>query len=689
MQVFRLRALIQPTFVLFVLALIGSGCSGPATVQQTAAPPDDPNVVARYTQGVITLDDFERAYAKTAGGRDAAADDSLQAYVDFLERYLDFRLKVQAALDAGLDRDSSLQQEIAAYREQLARPYLLEQEVKAPLLRDLYEKKKEVLSASHILIRVAPDAAPEDTLAAYQKMVALRDSVLAGADFGELAVRHSEDPSAQGDGLGARGYLGYFSGGRMVKAFEDWAYRTPPGEVSPVFRTRYGYHIIQVHERKPRPDDIHLRHIMVRPKGQTAADTAAALARLDSIRTMLAAGEPFEKLAETYSDDKGSARNGGDLGWISYDSPLITPLHQAAFALENPGDVSEPVLTRFGYHLLKLDERRSLPSFEEDLPNLEKTLARLPRSNDAQKAFTRGIRERLGVTVDSALVERVFAVDQGDSTFYLLSRGSLPDSLRALPFATMGQATYTVGALLDFARSKTSPRRIDNRRLLYDTIDRFLDDRAIDLEVSALEERDPTFRETMQEFRDGLLLFRLMEDSVWTVASTDSAGLYAYYQAHADAYWFPERTRVIAFHHRSDSLLNALKARMEAGESVATIAREAYEDPLNTLRIDTTYLSGPTNSVYDRALDLPAGGLSDVISQAKGFVLLRNDGLEPPRAKTFEEARAEVINDYQQELEQALVQRLRARYKARTYPERLVQAFAAERRGRSVSSATQ
>ncbi len=657
-----------------LIALLLVGCSGP---REMTPPTNDPpsDVVALFDGGVVTLDEFETQYARSVGGRAAAADDSLSEYQDFLKRYLDFRLKVQAAKDAGLDRDSSLQTEIARYRNQLARPYLLEQRVTDPLLRDLYEKRKEVVDASHILIRLAPNASPEDTLEAYRRIAALRDSVLQGVDFGALAYRHSEDPSAQSNGLGARGRLGYFSGGRMVKAFEDVAFKTPVGQVSEIFRSPYGYHLVYVHDHKAKPNDIRIAHIMIRIKGNTAADTLAALARVDSVRALLAEGRDFAEVAKEYSEDMGSARAGGDLGFVSYDSRLIEPLKSTAFALEHVGDLSEPVLSRFGYHIIKLVEIREPRSFEASKEDLKAALARLPRSTESMRKFAAQIREREGDRLDTALVYSVFDTTSSDSVFVVFSRGGLPDSLLALKFASIGDSTYTLGELIAFTQKNTVPRQQDARKMVLQGINTFLDDRAVDVEVSKLEERDPDFRATMDEFRNGLLLFRLMEDSVWTAAAQDSAALRSYYEAHAEKYRFPDRTRIISFYSASDSLLNALGAQLDAGMSVADVEASVLFDPDHNLSVDTTFVEGPTNSVFDQAFDLEPGAHTNAVPYTKGFILMVNDGVEPARAKSFEEAQAEVINDYQKVLEDRLLARLHQRYHARLFPERLTRAF--------------
>ena len=669
----RMKAfLFSLPLTLFVL----TSCGG----SRVMAPPRDtvaPDVVALIGGEPFTLAEFETQYTRTSGDRTQASGDSMGTYVDFLERYVDYRLKVKKALELGLDQDPRIVEEVDNYRRQLARPYLLEREVTEPLLRDLYAKQQLVVDASHILIRLDDNASPADTLDAYHRLSALRDSALAGADFGDLAIRYSEDPSAKGNGLGERGHLGYFSGGRMVKAFEDWAFRTPVGEVSPVFRSPYGYHLVLVHDRKARPDDIRIAHIMIRPGGRTHADTLAALARVDSIRGLLAKGESFADLARALSDDPSSGKSGGDLGFISYDSRLIQNMKDTAFALENINDISEPILTPYGYHLIQLTGRREHRSYEESIEDLKKDIGRLPRVKQAEDAFARRLLKKNGLSVDTALVMSVFASYTPDSLQQALSSLTLPDTVAATTFARLGTLTYTLDDLLGFAKSRRLVRKPTIDAVVLDLMDRFFKDVAVDAEVEHLEARDAQFRQTMEEFKNGLLLFRLMEDSVWTAAAQDSMGLRAYFDAHADAYWFPDRTRLIGLYANSDSVLNAFAAGLDAGRPFEELVAEVHAGGHHSFRYDTTLVAGTTNSVFDKGLDLAPGGHTAAMPYTRGFILLIHAGTEPARPKRFEEARAEVLNEYQKILEAHMLDRLRRRYSVVTYPDRLVNAFKA------------
>lgn len=654
-------------------ALLLAGCS---SSQQTVA--EDPNVVAVINSQPFTLVDFEERYARTAGSRAAAADDSMAAYADFLERYVDFRLKVLAAQEAGYATDSTIQAEIKGYRTSFAKPFLLDKEVINPVIQTLYERRKEMVDASHILIRFPDNPSGHDTLVAYNKILDLKDSLAKGSDFGELAFKFSEDPSAQGraDSPGYRGRLGYFSAGRMVDAFESAAWNTPVGEVSDIIRTRFGYHLLYIHDRRPAVQDIRLSHILIRLQGTTAEDTTAALERIRDLQERIANGEDFARLAQGFSDDARSGPQGGDIGWLAYDNyNIVLPFREAAFELENVGDVSDIVETRFGYHLIKLTERKAPGTLIDEYENLKQMASRLPRTNAAETALRKAIITDRGGRYDTTTVMRVLAGVTPDSVLIRISGEHLPDSLRDQTFATLGDSAYTWTDWSQFTKSARVQAQ-DNLEAQVDALaGAFLESVALDYEAAALEERDDEFRTIMEEFKDGLMLFKLMEDSVWTAAAQDTAALEAYYEAHQETYQYPDRTRIITLFSASDSLLKAAVERIDAGLSFADLAAEMAQDSTRSLRMDTVLVAGHTDSVYDLAVGLEAGAHTAPIRDRTGQTVLFNDGIEPARQKTFVEARTEVVSSYQEMLEAQLLADLRARYNVRTYPERLSQAF--------------
>ncbi|MDX1420007.1 MAG: peptidylprolyl isomerase [Rubricoccaceae bacterium] len=653
-----------------VLALtVGlTGCGGTRPAGPDPAVPAGPTLVAEWEGEDLTLDEYEAAYANSVGGAENAADDSLAAYEDFLQRYVNFRLKVRQARDLGLMEDSTLQAEMADYRDQLARPYFTDQAVLEDIVRDLYAKQQEEINASHLLIRVEPTASPADTLAAYERTRAFLDSLAAGVDFGDLAFRHSEDPSARRN----RGDLGYFTGGRMVQAFEDAAFGTPVGEVAGPFRTRFGYHLLQVHDRRARTPEIRASHILIRVQGETPADSAAARETIEEIRDRVAAGEDFATLARQYSDDVASGRNGGDLGFFALGR-MVGPFNDAAFALESPGDVSDIVETRFGYHLIRLEERGSLPTYDEAYPELKRLAEQLPRTAVRRQEIGREERDAAGFTLDSLRLAAALDGFDADSLNLQLRRDGFGDAADEA-FATIGDSTYTLGQFYDwYVRQQPQPNP-DAREGVLDAADIYLAEQGFDYALAQLEERDPDFRALLDQYVDGVLLFKISEDSVWTPAAEDEAGLRAYYEAHRSDYRWPERHRVLAFTSPSDSLLTAVAADLDAGTDPAAVLA-MHEDARLTLALDTLHLADTTGTPLDTVFELEPGQHTRVLPERSRLAVYILDGIEAPREKTFEEARAELVTDYQDVLEAAWVARLRERYDARVYPEPLTAAF--------------
>lgn len=667
------------------LLMLAAGCR---TLQTN--PAENPEVVAVAGSEVIDLTTFEDQYARSVGNRLEAADDSLQAYQDFLERYVNYRLRVQEARARGYDRDSAIVAEASAYQLELARNHLMRQEVIEPLLRTLYARMPDMVDISHIFVRVPTDATPEDTLAAYRRLQALIDSVRQGADFNEIAFRHSDDPSARSprSTRGGWGHIGWIKMGQTIEPMETYAFNTPVGELSPIFRTRYGYHVLKVHDRKPAPYDVRAAHIMITP-APTPEDSARVRRTLDSLRQLVLSGKAdFAELARQHSEDWRTKSRGGDLGYLSFAQPMPVMVRDTLFALKEIGDVSHIVTTPFGLHIFQLKDRRPIPpTFEAAYDTLLTVADRLGRLQEARNRFVAQLRRRLHVRLDTAQLFTLLQVAAHPDTLALrVSRRELGALDLSQPFASVEDSSYTLAELIDYINQQNLLRRTSRRdtiaqeRLLR-AADRFLDDRVLSYEALRRAEQDPEFQRTMQDFIDGLLAFKLLEEAVWKVAERDTAGLRAYYEAHAGEFVFPERTRVLSFRTQRDSVLEQrVYEPLQQGVPVARLIAELTADSSAGITVDTVYIEKPTGSFYDRALRLEAGRYTEPFRYWNGHVLLYNDGLEPPRPKTFREARADVLSAYQKELEARLDQGLRARYGARIFPERLRQAFAAERR---------
>src|SRR5688572_8033978 len=207
----------------------------------------------------VTVDEFIYLYKKNH--QDLQKDFTNEKINEYLDLFINFKLKVEEAKKRGLDTTKVFLKEYNGYREELRKPYLPDAKIIDSLVKLTYERMKVEVSAAHILISVKPDASPEDTLKTYQKIQELRKKiVVTGEDFGSVASKSSEDPSAKIN----QGNLGYFTAMQMVYPFESAAYTTKVGEVSQPIRTRFGYHILKVLDRRPARGEVEVSHIMLR-----------------------------------------------------------------------------------------------------------------------------------------------------------------------------------------------------------------------------------------------------------------------------------------------------------------------------------------------------------------------------------------------------------------------------------------
>ncbi|MFB6272358.1 MAG: peptidylprolyl isomerase [Salinibacter sp.] len=656
-----------PKFLLglFLVAGFLMACSGSARTGESKQSQSNPEatVVARYADTEITLAELDSAFAASVGGRESAADTSLSAYRNFLDQYLNYRLKVRAARDAGLDTLASLQKDVHNYRQELARPRLMREKVYEPVARTLYERRNQAVDVSHILIRTRKN---QDTTAAYRTIQKIADSLDRGVPFAELAYRNSDDRAARKKGArGYKGRIGYIRAGQIVKPFEKRMYTVKPGEVSDIFRTKYGYHILKVHDRRPARPPIQLSHILRRAKG----DSAAARQFLDSLRTaILRDSLSFAVAAAKHSQDPRTATKGGDLGKVK-PTGLPAALRKAAAKLDSVGAVSGVVRSRFGYHLLKLTGRQERKSFEKAYEGLKKKISGQPRVKQRKAAFARKVRAKHGVTVDTTALLNAADVASVDSLARpLLSRtdsASTPDP----PVASLGDSTYTARQMARHLMQTDGGAQMTIAEL----IDSFLNEKALQYAATRLTQRDPSLAEQIRKYREGALLFRYMKDSVWTAAAQDSAGLRATYRKHRNQYRFPARVRTLVLRAPSDSLLMPYKNAYQEGRSFRATYETAAEDSL--VSADTIYVTARSADVYQPVRSAKDLGMVGPKKQDTEWLLMIRDTRLPPRRKRFEEARSSVVQDHQKIYEQQVIQRLRNRYDAKTYPERLRPPF--------------
>ncbi len=460
-----------------------------------------------------TVSEFKRVYEKNL---DAIDNEDAKSITKNLELYINYKLKVKEAYAIKLDTLPSYKREMETYKNQLSAPYLQDTTFIDKLVKDAYFRTKNQVKAKHILIRMSKDANPKDTLIAYNKILKLRERILNGEKFEAVAAESSDDKSAKDDPKTGRkgngGNLGYFSAFNMVYPFEDAAYSTKVGEISMPFKTQFGYHIMQVVDFKESKGQIEAAHILVR-------DTSAVgEKKIGDIYNKLKAKENFEDLAKEYSEDPGSKGNGGKLGKFGVGR-MVKPFSDAAFSLENINDFSKPFKTRFGWHIVKLIKKYPIESFDEMKKALKAKVKKSSRMQLSEKAVVNKLKKEYTII---EFEEAKNILERKD--IRAIAKDSLKNTIISINDKKITQETFV--------------KYIRNRRHLpaFKLFEMFKEDQIMKYYKENLIYTEPEYAYTLKEYEDGLLLFELMQNKIWTKSSKDTLGLKNYFKANAANY---------------------------------------------------------------------------------------------------------------------------------------------------------
>ena len=665
LKIIRMRYLFGQTLpftfsigrtAVWVLAFLTAACTTTKkSADQTNTFQPQEAVLFTVANDSVRADEFVYVYQKNQADSVTRMSEEAQAEAvrDYLKLYVNFKLKVKAAEAAQLDQKETFKKELAQYQQQLAKPYLVENRVTEQLIEEAYERSKQEVKASHILITVAEDASPADTLQAYQKADSLRQLALNGASFAMLAEQYSDDPSAASNG----GDLGYFTALQMVYPFENAAYRTEVGSISPPIRTRFGYHIIKVHDKRPSKGKVKVAHIMIR-EGENVQDSSARQ-KAQQIYEQLQQGGNWNELAERFSDDVTTRSSGGELPFFGTGN-MIESFEDAAFALKNSGDISPPVKTRFGWHVIKLIERQGLEPLSELRPSLERRIDRSVRSEVMQSEMVDLLKQENGYEGNAELIQGV--IDQTQSS-------EVRDIPAEAVLFTMQDTTLTVGDFYVFLEERSEESAADSavaRQAYHD----FESQSILTYEERHLLDKYEDYRRILQEYRDGILLFDIMEKKVWSKAMDDSVGLRDYFAANRDNYRWNERVRVTLVDAESERVLNQVKQDLQdkelplSEEGRASLEKKYTKDSPLALQIrQETYERGQPRTAAEAVIDQVdwSPGAYSVENNGR-FYYIQVQEVLPPQLKELDEIKGIVIADYQNYLDQQWVSTLRQQY---------------------------
>lgn len=627
----------------------------------------DKQVLMTIGDQPVTVKEFNDVYAKNNLKGDVIEKKSVDEYIDL---FTTFRMKVMEAEAMKLDTSAKFQKELAGYRKQLAKPFMSSDDITDELLQEAYQRKLKDIRASHILIRCDKHALPSDTLKAYNRAMDIRKRAIKGEDFGDLAVRYSEDPSAKDTKAtadmparqGNHGDLGYFSVFDMVYPFETGAYNTKEGEISMPVRSDFGYHIIKVESVTDAMGTVQAAHIFLQlPFGASEEEEAAMKQKADNIykELMDQNGENWNEAVKNYTDDRGTLARNGALS--NFTVSRIVPQFIEACKSVEVGQIAKPVRTSYGYHIIKLLGKTGVGTFEKEAKGLTERIEKDSRSKKSEEAVLKQIRkeyrfkandkniEAFMMTVDSTILDKTF-------------EPSANTDMNATLFTIDGIPTK-VSEFVDYIKDNMAVQKyVTPATYAYQLYESFSNEKMMAYADAHLEEKYPEFKAIVKEYRDGILLFDLMDREVWDKAVKDTIGLKEYHAQHAEKYMWEERVKATVVTVTRQESLHKVKALIDNGTSLDSLRTALQRDSINYVYVRNGFYQHGDNQYVDQT-EWKAGVVKEIPSTVdESTVLVYIRELRAPEPKTLKEARGLVTSDYQVELEENWVKMLKAKY---------------------------
>lgn len=651
------RTGLKKLFILFII-LAGSG------VLFAQDYLNDNRTLMEIGDEKVSVAEFMRVYQKNNVQGEVLDQKSID---DYLDLYINFKLKVKEAEDIGMDTVQSFIDELEGYRKQLTKPYFIDENVNEELVKEAYERKLVDIRASHILIKVEEDASPEDTLKAYNKVLEIRKKAAHGEDFAELAIEYSNDPSARDmkdkEGkkvvrLGNRGDLGYFSVFDMVYPFENAAFNTEVGTVSDIVRTRFGYHILKVMDKKEAMGTAQVAHIFLRAdQAATTEDSEKMKETIFKAYEELQNGETFETIVAKYSDDRGSKQNGGLLPEFNSNKMVPEFIYQISL-LDEPADYSEPFTTQYGWHIIKLVKRERPGSFDEEKEALKERVKKDVRAHKSRQAVIEKIKKDYRFKAYKKNFKKFIPIV--DSTFLTGEwKADKAEGMNKKLFK-IGKQKYTQEDFAEYIENNQGKSNksieVGVKKLYKDYVDKsciaYLDER--------LEELYPDFGLLMKEYRDGILLFELTDDKVWSKAVEDTTGLNAFYEDYKNSYIWGERVDAVVYMIEKPEFTQQIINDLNNGLLTSQLIEKFNSDSLTVFSYDKEIFSKGDNKNIDQ-VEWKVG-VYELSDENDNPVVIEIRKKLEPQPKTLNEARGLVIADYQNYLEKEWIDYLKTKY---------------------------
>ncbi len=642
-------------------------------------------VVMKIGNEKITLSEFKNTYLKN-NDLSKTTEKDLREYINL---YVNFRLRYAEALALRLDTIEELQKELKGYRMQAAKSYLTDKEVNDKLLNEVMERMQWDVRAGHIMKKVSLDAKPEDTLTAYNEIMKIRERLLKGESFGDLAAQESDDYSARDrkskEGVvqqkGNRGDLGYFTVFDMIYSFESAAYNLKVGEISMPVRTEFGYHIIYLQDKKPALGKCAASQILISyPANATAEDSAKTREKVQAAYKAVKEGMDFVAAVEMYCTDKGIVSRKGELPLFSvsrFDGNFIKHLYGLKI-----NEISEPFETSYGFHIVKLTDKVPVVINADAKAIAKNRIMKDTRSDKSKEAFVEKLKK-----------EYTFKENKGKDKFPALSDFYTLDSsiFKGLwdadsvakwqkPLFTIANKTYMQKDFAEFleANQFENIKNVALEELINFSYKQFVQNTMIDYEDGQLEKKYPEFANLMKEYKEGVLLYELSERRVWEKAENDTAGLRAFYQKIKGNYLYDYRINAIIYTMKDEATFKKFSKLVQKGTSPKE-AMEIVNKKSKDVTIDTVMLAKGQNMAFDSvfnwknwettfnqkidtdiSLDYKQKEVFTTNASPAKLKFIEVYKISAPSPKPLEEVKGTIVSLYQNYLEEEWIKELRS-----------------------------
>ena len=608
------------------------------------------NTILEIDNQTVNKIEFEQIYWKNKKEKIATKED----LDEYIQLFINFKLKVIAAEDLGLDTTKKFIDELSGYRVQLEKPYLIDTSINEDLINEAYYRTINEVNASHIMTKLGPNPRSEDTLKAFNKIKDIRNKIISGkVGFEEAAEELSEDPYARS----SKGNLGYFNAFKMLYSFECAAYNTPIGKISDIVRTKYGYHIVKPNSIRKAKGRVKTSHIMITTSLKTENNLSKE--KINAIyKDLVEKTKTFEELAVEFSEDRKSAKNGGEIGWINSGGNFYPEFEEAVFSLNIDGEFSKPFKTPNGWHIVKRLNYEPVGDLKSMSYNLKNKIQKDARAQKTKSSFINKLKIEYQLKNMLNMKELITIIKNKNFNYENMEANKKIKTIKntLLTFSNISFTNYDYIEYL--LKSKSIEKNKIDQNLIKQQFEKFINQKIIDFEKTQLEAKHPDFKALMKEYRDGILLFEISDQKIWTKAIKDTAGLKEFYALNKATWIWPNRVNGTLFTSESKKTLkkvSSLKTKKSlSNDSIMSILNK---DNLFNLKYENKIIDD--FSKYNLTFDQLNKGYNGPFNYEEKLVLIYVEEKLPQRNKELKEAEGIIVSAYQNYLEDQWLTRLK------------------------------